>query len=520
LDRETSDERITDAAKTLFSYCRARTGSREEAEDLSQDILLELLRSRGSLRDDRAFYGFMWAVAGNVYKNWCKKRARPVNAPLDERLPDDSPPFAALLEKETDLALLRRELALLTERHRKVTVLYYFEGLRVAGIAEKMGLSEGMVKFLLFKSRQILKEGMDMERTTGSLSFQPGSLQLRFWGSGSNPFWKTCEDSLIAQNILLACYNDRCTAEEISLQIGVAVPYLEKDLQKLCGMGVLTKKGGRYETAVVIFTKEAAAEADAKMLPLQKEIAGIIDACLREKPGGIKGIGFYQGAENDSLLRWHIAAILLEQAVIHKYQGSLEVAYPTRFPGCEAFVWGEEDYGCRWFGGFGTTIKHNAAGDYVRFLDFSVNGPMDHHYFFNYPNRVNVLLDIANGKSSDFSENDREEIAGFIQRGFVEKTGDMLHLRLPVFTKGQFEALLAMLDGTTTEIAERTRAMVAAVTEILLQHTPAAMKKEAESIAWLKMFDAINAPVSLMLDAGTLGRAAENEHPTAYIVLG
>ena len=519
MDRETSDLRIANAAKVLFSYCRARTGSREEAEDLSQDILLELLRSRGNLRDDGAFYGFMWAVAGNVYKNWCKKRARPASSVLDERLSNGSPPLYDLLEKETDLALLRRELSLLTERHRKVTVLYYFDGLRVAEIAERLGLSEGMVKFLLFKSRQILKEGMDMERTWGNQSYNPGSLQLRFWGSGSNPFWKTCEDSLIAQNILLACYNDRCTAEEISLQIGVAVPYLEKDLQKLCGQGVLVQKGGRYETAVVIFTRQAAAEADAKMLPFQKEIAETIAEYLQQRLDAIKAIGFYQGGGEDNLLRWHVAAILLEQAVIHKYQGSLEFKYPTRFPGCKAFVWGEEDYGSRWFGGFGTCGKTNAAGDLIRFLDFSVNGKMDHHYFFNYPNRVNVILDIANGKTA-FSENDREEIAGLIQRGFIEKAGDELRLRLPVFTKAQFDRLLGLLDGVTDEIAEKTRAMVAVVTDILVQHAPVPMKKEAESIAWLKMFDAITAPVSFLLDGDALRKAAQGEHPTAYVVLG
>ena len=519
MDRETSDERIAGAAKTLFSYCRARTGTREEAEDLSQDILLELLRSRGNLRDDRAFYGFMWAVAGNVYKNWCKKRARPADAPLDERLPDGSPPIAGLLEKEEDLALLRRELALLTERHRKVTVFYYFDGLRVGEIAERLGLSEAMVKFLLFKSRQILKEGMDMERTWGNLSYNPGHLRMGFWGKGPNPY-KLVEDSLIAQNILLACYNDRCTAEEISLQIGVTVPYLEKDLKALCEHNVLTCRGGRYETSIVIFTKEFAREADAKMLPYQQEIAAIIQKCLNEKLDEIKSIGFYQGAPDENLLRWHIAAILLEKAVISKYQGNMEIATPTRFPGCEAFVTGEEDAGSRWFDGFGTSWSGNAAGDLIRFLDFMVNGEMDHFYFFNYPNRGNVILDIANGKSDGFSENDKTEAAGLIERGFAEKTGDALRLRLPVFTKAQFERLLELLDGVTDEIAEKTRRMVEAAKEILIQYTPAALRKEAESASMMMMFDAIAAPVQLLLEDGTLGRVRENEHPTAYVVLG
>jgi hypothetical protein len=93
-----------------------------------------------------------------------------------------------------------------------------------------------MVKFLLFKSRKIIQEGMNMERIRGNLSFDPGRMDLRYWGSGDNPFWKLCDESLIAQNILLACYNDRCTAEEISLQTGVAVPYLESDLKSCASM--------------------------------------------------------------------------------------------------------------------------------------------------------------------------------------------------------------------------------------------------------------------------------------------
>lgn len=167
MEKEVSDMLIADAAKSLYSYCRARTGTREEAEDLSQDIILQLLQSRESLRDDKAFYGFMWAVAGNVYKDWCKKRKKAVEGELDESIPDSGVPIAELLEKESEAALLHRELRLLGERHRKVTVLYYFYDKKVSEIAKSQSISESMVKFLLFKSRNILKEGMNMERTMG-----------------------------------------------------------------------------------------------------------------------------------------------------------------------------------------------------------------------------------------------------------------------------------------------------------------------------------------------------------------
>ena len=69
-------EQITEVSKTIFSFCLIKTSNRQDAEDLSQDIILELFKSVKNIRDDKAFYGFMWAVAENVYKQWYKKKLK------------------------------------------------------------------------------------------------------------------------------------------------------------------------------------------------------------------------------------------------------------------------------------------------------------------------------------------------------------------------------------------------------------------------------------------------------------
>ena len=38
-------EKFTDAAKTIFSYCMAKTSNKEDAEDLSQEIVLKAFRA-------------------------------------------------------------------------------------------------------------------------------------------------------------------------------------------------------------------------------------------------------------------------------------------------------------------------------------------------------------------------------------------------------------------------------------------------------------------------------------------
>ena len=94
-------EKITEVSRTIFSYCMAKTPTREEAEDLSQDILLALLRSAENIRDDRAFYAFMWGVAGNVYKQWYRKKLQNNTCELT----DDIPAEDDLAEEDGNLRL-------------------------------------------------------------------------------------------------------------------------------------------------------------------------------------------------------------------------------------------------------------------------------------------------------------------------------------------------------------------------------------------------------------------------------
>ena len=75
MDKKELDIKLTEAAQAIVSYCTARTSNQFEAEDLAQDIIVEIYKAAPNIRDDAAFYGFMWAVAGNAYKQWCKRKA-------------------------------------------------------------------------------------------------------------------------------------------------------------------------------------------------------------------------------------------------------------------------------------------------------------------------------------------------------------------------------------------------------------------------------------------------------------
>lgn len=209
-------EKIAEVSKTIYSYCLSKTSTREDAEDLSQDILLELTKSVKNIRNENAFYAFMWGVAGNVYKQWYRKKLKNNTCELSEDIPSED----QLSEDDSErLYLLRRELTLLSEKYRKATILYYIEGRSCSEISNLLAISESMVKYLLFKSRKILKEGMNMERNLGELSYNPKALIPMYSGQGPNQFWQFMQ-SKIKQNIVCACYNDSLTVQQISLETG------------------------------------------------------------------------------------------------------------------------------------------------------------------------------------------------------------------------------------------------------------------------------------------------------------
>ena len=152
MEKNELNQKIEEVSKSVLSYCLARTPNVQDAEDLAQDILVKIMTSAQNLRNDEAFYGFMWAVAGNVYKDWLRKKSRHKTAEITEIDATEDFDFGKL-DNESDVYLLRRELALLSEKHRKATILYYINNKSCSQIADELSVSESMVKYLLFKSK-------------------------------------------------------------------------------------------------------------------------------------------------------------------------------------------------------------------------------------------------------------------------------------------------------------------------------------------------------------------------------
>ena len=509
-------EKITEVSRTIFSYCMAKTPTREEAEDLSQDILLALLRSAENIRDDRAFYAFMWGVAGNVYKQWYRKKLQNNTCELT----DDIPAEEAFPEEDgSDLFLLRRELALLSEKYRRATILYYIDGLSCSEIASALAISESMVKYLLFKSRKIMKEGMHMERTLGELSYNPKTIFPMYNGQGPNYFWQFMQ-SKIRQNILSACYNDALTVQQISLETGIPLPYLDDDIREMEERKILIREGNRYKANIIVITSECADEMDRAVSVYHEQIADKIEAFLLDNIAGYKNIGFAGCDFSENTLRWQLA-VLVFRALFCVDCSDITDAPKTGW-GEYAFLWCVERMDERYY--FNFCSVEGKKGDRMDFFDYRKGGKGkgDQCDFYGKEQYTHIFCNICRGAYTPMGEYEKEIAAEMIKKGYVIRENDTYRPAVPVYTTEQYKTIIDRIQTyIASELTDIIHKIDRTCAEILGAHTPKHLQEQVKGIAAMDKFvHAVCVPASVLIDRQVLDTTWHPlEMPTTYVIL-
>ena len=162
----------------LFYFCLKKTGRSVEAEDLTQDIALQIIIALNKGTLPTSFSAWIWQIARNRYSVWAKEkhdRNESVTGSdiSDYELEDESRNILDEMIYAEQTALLRRELAFIKSDYRNIVVAYYIENKSTREIALSLSLPANTVKSRLLRARQILKEGMDMAREFGKRSYNP-----------------------------------------------------------------------------------------------------------------------------------------------------------------------------------------------------------------------------------------------------------------------------------------------------------------------------------------------------------
>lgn len=143
--------------RPVFAYLYRLLGNRSAAEDLTQETFARLISRIQTYRFPQPFKPWLYTIAHNLYKDYCKRSANRTTVPVAEPVsPAAAEPYD-ISERITDRAEVIDAVRTLDPALQEVLLLRYYQDLKVDEIAAVVGVPSGTVKFRLFNSLQKLR---------------------------------------------------------------------------------------------------------------------------------------------------------------------------------------------------------------------------------------------------------------------------------------------------------------------------------------------------------------------------
>ncbi len=139
----------------IYSYTFYRVNQPEDAEDLTSEIVLKVVKALSKQRGN--FHAWIYKIAKHALIDFYRKRAVRRETSLSDmshEVADKSVDFA---QQALTRERLRKGMHGLTEEQRQVIILKFIEGYNNSEVAEFMGKSVGAVKVLQFRALRALR---------------------------------------------------------------------------------------------------------------------------------------------------------------------------------------------------------------------------------------------------------------------------------------------------------------------------------------------------------------------------
>ena len=149
----------------IYRYIVLKIGDRTEAEDLTQQVFLNALKSVSSYRfKGMPFSSWLYRIAHNQIVDYLRKKSRRATVALDESIiaGKEDPEQAA--ERKLEIEELALAAKKLSAAQQEVISLRFTADMPIAQVAEIMGRSVGAVKALQHSAivalRRVLSAGV------------------------------------------------------------------------------------------------------------------------------------------------------------------------------------------------------------------------------------------------------------------------------------------------------------------------------------------------------------------------
>lgn len=429
----------------VYGYAINHTYSREEADELAQEILFTAVRELPKLRDESKFEPWLWGVARNVSnsfrRNLGKQRAMYSYDTLENLSYEDE-----YFDNQDEIYdSLRTKIAMLSAIYRDVIILHYYDGLSTKIISQRLSVPEGTVRWRLSEARKKLKkECAEMNET----ALRPVKMKLNIYGNGNYngntiPFPIVYIDDALSQNILYYCYEEASSVEELAKECGVPAYYVEDRIDNLLKRDALIEvTKGKYRTDFIIWSDKygiyCEEHAEKALMPIIDELIAALNGIAEEA----NMIDFYKADKCETDLRYLYGVM----AFAYASERYCKLPYPwfkKKYDGNEWCYLGNMETGKYRRIGIGTqhSVNPGSCGEFSHTSYNAISGiafrPM------MYSNYINVCAEILyQGQSKDI-----DSVANAIQDGYIIKRSDgSFFVTVPSFTREQKAAFDSISD--------------------------------------------------------------------------
>ncbi len=161
-DPEALRSLVTRALPVVRRWALVRTGDPTEADDLTQDVLVQMIQRLDAFGGTARFTTWLYTVTRNAAADRFRRRARRRRLEEDPRAPAElapDPPVApdGRADRSTVRAVVDAFFRELPPRQREVFDLADLQGLTSVEISERLGIEPVSVRAHLFKARRALR---------------------------------------------------------------------------------------------------------------------------------------------------------------------------------------------------------------------------------------------------------------------------------------------------------------------------------------------------------------------------
>jgi RNA polymerase sigma-70 factor (ECF subfamily) len=165
-DRDSFARLVTKYRASVIRICRGYVGSYEDAEDLAQEVFVELFRSISRFRGDSRFSTWLYRLAVNKSLNFLRYHKKRFRVYRSSESPGEESLINSPGEAESDTAVvdsdhrraLREALDKLPDNQRTAFILNKYEELSYNDVAAVMDTTLSTVESLIFRARQNLQK--------------------------------------------------------------------------------------------------------------------------------------------------------------------------------------------------------------------------------------------------------------------------------------------------------------------------------------------------------------------------